>query len=526
MRIVGRATRRHNGSLAGKPKKPNKHRRDSYPTQWGIENDIARIYNGDLFMTKEPARQMSLIGFLQAQNCSTYPGSWRHAATTPDFMTPEYYQRIARVLEEGKFHMAFFDDRLAMPDIYSGDHADTVAHGIRAVKMDPVSILATMGAVTTHLGLGATYSTTYYEPYHVARTFATLDLMTKGRAAWNVVTSLNDSEAANFGRTEHLEHDLRYDRADEFLETTLGHWDTWQDDALILDKESGCFADPKKVKRLDHKGKFFHSRGPFTVPRSPQGQPVLIQAGQSGRGKTFAARWAEFIFVVYPNLSMAKKQYAEMKQAVADAGRDPCTVQIATAIYVVVAETDEMARQKFEYIDSLAKPNDALALICEVLNYDFSTRDIDEPLNDAEMAAVSGWKTFRDRVVALSGKSNPSVRDFVEYSNRGRLKEYNVFIGSPKTVADELEQWFMEEGCDGFVLAPTHMPGSYEDFVRMVVPELQRRGLFHKDYAGTTLRENLGLPYARSGEWRVSTKTPRPESPASRANDAGAAGTA
>jgi FMN-dependent oxidoreductase (nitrilotriacetate monooxygenase family) len=320
--------------------------------------------------------------------------------------------------------------------------------------------------------------------------------------AWNVVTSLNNSEAANFGQDSHLEHDLRYDRADEFLETTLGHWDTWEEESLVVDKESGLFAHPDKVKRLDHKGKFFNSRGPFTVPRSPQGQPVLLQAGQSGRGKAFAARWAELIFVVYPNLKIAKKQYADMKATIAEAGRDPEKVQIATAIYVVVAETDELAQKKFEYIDQLAKPEDALALICEVLNYDFSTRDYEEPMSDNDMAAVSGLQAIRDRVVTLSGKSNPSVRDFVEYSNRARLRELNVFIGSPKTVADEMEQWFKEGGCDGFVLAPTHMPGSYEDFVRLVVPELQRRGLYRTDYEGDTLRSNLGLPYAKSGDWK------------------------
>ena len=451
----------------------------------------------------QSSRKMTMIGFLQAQNCSIYPGSWRHAATMTDFLTPEYYQRIARVLEEGKFHMAFFDDRLAMPDIYSGDHRDTVAHGIRATKLDPTIVLGAMAGVTTKLGLGATYSTTYYEPFHVARLFATLDLMTKGRVAWNVVTSLNNSEAANFGQDSHLEHDLRYDRADEFLETTLGHWDTWEEESLVVDKESGLFAHPDKVKRLDHKGKFFNSRGPFTVPRSPQGQPVLLQAGQSGRGKAFAARWAELIFVVYPNLKIAKKQYADMKATIAEAGRDPEKVRIATAIYVVVAETDELALKKFEYMDKLAKPEDALALICEVLNYDFSTRDYEEPMSDNDMAAVSGLQAIRDRVVTLSGKSNPSVRDFVEYSNRARLRELNVFIGSPKTVADEMEQWFTEGGCDGFVLAPTHMPGSYEDFVRLVVPELQRRGLYRTDYEGDTLRSNLGLPYANSGDWKA-----------------------
>jgi FMN-dependent oxidoreductase (nitrilotriacetate monooxygenase family) len=447
-------------------------------------------------------RQMSLIGFLQAQNCSTYPGSWRHAATAPDYLTPEYYQSIARTLEAGKFDLAFFDDRLAMPDIYTGDHAQTVAHGVRAVKMDPLCVLSAMAAVTSHLGLGGTYSTTYYEPYHVARTFATFDLMTKGRAAWNVVTSLNDSEAANFGYEEHLEHDLRYDRADEFLEVTLGHWDTWQEGAIVGDKASGLFAHPDKVTRLDHRGKFFNSRGPFTVPRSQQGQPVLIQAGQSGRGKAFAARWGELIFVVYPNIEQGKKQYAEMKGAIEAAGRDAAKVKIATAVYVVVGETDEIAQQKFAYADSLAEPIDALALICEVLNTDFSTRDIDAPFTDAEMAAISGWQAFRDRVVALSGKKNPSVRDFVDFSHRARLREFHVFIGSPTTVADEMARWFNEGACDGFVLSPTHTPGGYEDFVRMVVPELQKRGLVRTDYEGTTLRDNLGLTAPASGDWK------------------------
>ncbi|MCE2761615.1 MAG: LLM class flavin-dependent oxidoreductase, partial [Acetobacteraceae bacterium] len=216
-------------------------------------------------------RQMTMVAFLQAQNCSNLPGSWRHPASMSDFLTPDYYQRIARILEDGKFHMAFFDDRLAMPDIYADDFRNTVAHGVRAVKLDPLTIVMMMAAATKRIGLGATYSTTYYEPYHVARLFATADLMTRGRVAWNIVTSLNNSEALNFGHSEHLEHDLRYDRADEFMEVVMGHWGAWDDDALIVDKESGAFAKPDGVRRLDHQGKYFKSRGPFTVPRSPQG---------------------------------------------------------------------------------------------------------------------------------------------------------------------------------------------------------------------------------------------------------------
>jgi FMN-dependent oxidoreductase (nitrilotriacetate monooxygenase family) len=230
-------------------------------------------------------RMMTLIAFLQAQNCSNLPGSWRHPSTMSDFLTPEYYQRIARTLEEGKIQMAFFDDRLALPDLYTGHHAEAVAAGVRAVKMDPSTILMTMGMVTQRLGLGVTYSTTYYEPFHVARLFATMDLMLKGRAAWNIVRSLNKAEAANFGRDEHMGHDARYDRADEFMEVVLGHWNTWEDDALILDKANNRFADPAKVHRLDHAGQYFRSRGPFSVPRSPQAHPVLIQAAQSGRAK-------------------------------------------------------------------------------------------------------------------------------------------------------------------------------------------------------------------------------------------------
>ena len=218
-------------------------------------------------------RQMHLVGFLQAQNCTTIPASWRHPEARTDSTSPEYYRHIGRVLERGKFDLGFFDDRLAMPDLYTGDHAHTVEHGIRCVKMDPVTVLMTMAMATTYLGLGATYSTSYYEPFHVARVFATLDLMSEGRAAWNVVTSLNDNEARNMGRTEHPAHDARYDLADEFVEVVLGHWNSWEDDAIVLDKSAGVFADPSKVHRLDYEGEHYRSRGPFTVPRSPQGSP-------------------------------------------------------------------------------------------------------------------------------------------------------------------------------------------------------------------------------------------------------------
>src|SRR5579863_5447553 len=310
-------------------------------------------------------RMMTLIAFLQAQNCSNLPGSWRHPATMLDFLTPEYYQRIARTLEDGKIQMAFFDDRLALPDIYTGDHAQAVAAGVRAVKMDPCTILMTMGMVTQRLGLGATYSTTYYEPFHLARLFATIDLMLKGRAAWNIVTSLNRGEARNFGRGEHMEHDARYDRADEFMDVVLGHWNSWEEDALILDRRAGRFADPAKVHRLDHQGRYFQSRGPFSVPRSPQGHPVLIQAGQSGRGQLFAAKWADLVYVIYHSLADGKREYAAFKSAVARAGRDPESVRVAPACYVCVGESEAAAQEKRAIVEATARDVDALVLLSE-----------------------------------------------------------------------------------------------------------------------------------------------------------------
>ena len=438
-------------------------------------------------------RQMILVAFLQAQNCSNYAASWRHPATAQDFTTPQYYQRIARTLEDGRFDLAFFDDRLALPDIYNDDFVETVRHGIRAVKMDLPTILMAMGLATRHLGLGGTYSTTYYEPYHVARVFATLDLMTGGRAAWNVVTSLNDAEAANFGREQTLGHDQRYDRADEFMAIVHGLWYSWDDDAIVQDRASGLFADPAKVRRLDHNGHWFRARGPLTVPRSAQGHPVIIQAGQSGRGREFASRWAELVFVIHANIDLAKRHYQIFKQQVAGHGRDPVAVRITPAIYAIVGETQTMAEDKRALIDSLAQPLDALILLSEVLNFDFGAKNMDEPFTDDELASASGLQGILDRVKQLSGLDHPTVRDFLHYSGRGTIRELPTFTGTPAVVADHLEEWFSSAACDGFVLAATHMPGSYEDFARLVVPELQRRGLFRREYPGATLRDTLGF---------------------------------
>ncbi len=445
-------------------------------------------------------RQMTLVAFLQAQNCTTIPASWRHPEARTDSISPEYYQHIGRVLEAGKFDIGFFDDRLAMPDLYSANHDHTVANGIRCVKMDPTVVLMAMAMGTERLGLGATYSTTYHEPFHVARVFATLDLMTKGRAAWNVVTSVNDNEARNMGLDRVVGHDLRYDHADEFMEVVHGHWDTWEDDAIVVDKAARVYADPTKVHRLDHTGAHFKSRGPFTVPRSPQGHPVVIQAGQSERGRRFAARWGELIFVTYPNLALAQASYAELKAAAAQLGRDPDSMKIATLAYPVVAATSAEAEDKKAAYDQLPMEIDALSLLSEALNFDFATKGLDEPFSSAEIAGIAGIQALRDRVLQASGKPNPTPRDFMHFTGRGRLE--NAWVGGPRELADQLEEWFTSRACDGFVIGPTHLPGAFEDFVQFVVPELQRRGLFRKDYTGSTLREHLGLACPPRGAWR------------------------
>lgn len=444
-------------------------------------------------------RQMVMVGFLQAQNCTNHVCSWRHPLSRIDSWSPEYYQHLGRVLEQGKFHLGLFDDRLSMPDIYGHDHAHTVQHGIRCVKMDAVTVLTVLGMATERLGLGATYSTSYYEPFHVARVFATLDLMTRGRAAWNVVTSLNDGEAQNMGRDEVIEHDLRYDRADEFMEVVFGHWDSWAEGAIVQDKVSGVFATPERVRRLDHHGRFFRSRGPFTVPRSSQGSPVIIQAGQSGRGKAFGTQWGELIFVVYPNATVGKREYADFKAHVARSGRDPEHVLITQLITPVAAATKAEAEDKRALIDKLPLQIDSLSLLSEALNFDFASKGMDDAFTDEEMKSISGLQAIRDRVVRASGKQNPTVRDFIEVSGRGRV--HDPIVGGPKEVADQLEQWFAGRACDGFVIAGTHVPGAYEDFVLFVVPELQRRGLMRSEYEGATLRENLHLPVPTAGAW-------------------------
>jgi len=442
-------------------------------------------------MTQDRSRQMTLVGFMQAGNVTVYSGSWRYPSADLGFLTMDYYTRIAQTLEQGKFDCVFFDDRLAMPGVYGDSVGDAVRYGARPIKLDLTAVLGGIVGATSRIGVGATYSTTYYDPYHVARTFATLDHLSGGRAAWNVVTSVNDSEAQNFGLDSHLDHDQRYDRAEEFLEAVTALWRSWEPDALVMDRVSGEFADPAKVHEINHKGEYFAVRGPLTVPRTPQGQPVILQAGSSGRGRQFAGRWADMIFVSTPSLTVAQKHYREQKQQVADSGRDPDDVKLLPMVYVVVGETQAIAEEKERlFLDAYVHPEASLALLSEMLNYDFSKHDLDDVISDEMMAASGGIRgvaqavrTHLDREVTL--------RDLA--AHRATLLQGPRFVGTAESVANQMQEWVDAHGCDGFVIAATHLPGAFEEFVRMVVPILQARGVLRKEYTGSTLRDHLGI---------------------------------
>jgi FMN-dependent oxidoreductase (nitrilotriacetate monooxygenase family) len=441
----------------------------------------------------DKGRQMALVGFMQASNVTVYAGAWRHPDADPGFLTAGYYQHIGRVLEEGGFDLVFFDDRLAMPGIYGNSVAETVRTGARSVKLDLSVTLGVIAAATQHLGLGATYSTTYYTPFHVARTFATLDHLSAGRAAWNVVTSVNDAEAQNFGVDVHVGHDERYDRADEFMEATFGLWGTWEEGALVGDKASGTFADPAKVHELNYEGQHYRSRGPLTVPHCPQGRPVIIQAGSSGRGREFASRWADLVFTNDHTYALALAHSRDQKAQVAAAGRDPDAVKVLPLVYVVAADSEAEAAEEEQRLLDLVDPMASLVLLGEVTNLDFSGFGLDEPIPESFLDQASGIRGFLDGVRAHLAGRELTLRDLAEH--RATLRSSPRFVGTGRQIADEMEHWVESGACDGFVVAATHLPGTFEQVVRHVTPELRKRGLVRERYEGATLRDNLGLPW-------------------------------
>jgi len=298
-----------------------------------------------------------------------------------------------------------------------------------------------------------------------------------------------------------LGHDERYDRADEFMNVVTGLWDTWEDDAILHDRASGRYADPAKVHELGHVGRYFSARGPLTVPRTPQGRPVIIQAGSSGRGREFASRWAELIFTGDPGIDVARTHYTEQKERIADSGRDPGAVRICPMAYAVVGESEAHAKEREAmFLNDLVHPMASLTLLSELMNYDFAQHDLDDPVTDELIESVSGIRGLVQNLRVHIGGDTVTVRDLA--GHRATLLQGPRFVGTGEQVADQMADWFQSGACDGFVLAATHLPGAFEDVVRMVVPELQRRGLFRTAYESPTLRGHLGLQ--RPSNSRVS----------------------
>jgi FMN-dependent oxidoreductase (nitrilotriacetate monooxygenase family) len=448
-------------------------------------------------MSTQP-KQLHLAGFLHASHPVIHShASWRLPETdAAGFLTPEYYQSIARTLERGKFDLLFFADVLCIADQYRGGFDYTVEHGGQSATMlDALLVATVIGTATRSIGVGVTRSTTYFQPYDLARGFSTLDHLTRGRAAWNVVTSASDAEAANFGLAQHLEHDTRYARAEDFIQAAYKLWNSWGVGALKLDKERGLFADPAQVRRIDHEGPHVRVRGPLSVPRSPQGRPVIIQAGSSERGRDFAAQHAEVVFTSPTSAPAMREFYRDLKARVARAGRSPDSCVVLPAIMPFVASTETEARDKQARNHELADPELGLVTLSRNINHDLFQHPLDEPLR--ALAHNRGHKSQLEQVLKLSSDENLTLRQLGKRFAESRL--LLQLVGTPVQVADQIQALFEEQTGDGFVISPAALPTSYVDFVDLVVPELQRRGLFRREYRGHTLRDHLGLaPLAAS----------------------------
>ena len=434
-------------------------------------------------------RQIHLCGFLIAGPVSHSHAIWRNPAHDVDFLDLDFYLGIATTLERGKFDFVFFADRLGISDRYGLNLEVGIRFGDQdATRLDPVPILGAMAAVTRHLGLGATRSTTYDQPYHVAREFATLDHLSGGRAAWNVVTSMNDSEARNFGIDVHLDHDRRYDRADEFVELTFKLWRSWDADALILDKARGIYADPSRVHYVNHEGRWFRSRGPLNIPTVPQARPVVIQAGSSGRGKAFAARWADVIFTIQQTPEQMKSFYDDVQAQLPDFGRRREACKILTAIMPFVAGTRAEAERKRDEHNALIHPLVGLATLSSHSNVDFSTHKPEEPIAHVQSGGTQGLFAS---VMRLTHEHGLTLADIGRLYGRGVLVPQ--IAGTAAEIADYMQAIVEAEASDGFVISPAFLPDSFEEFVDQVVPELQRRDIFRKEYTSRRLRDHLAL---------------------------------
>ena len=409
--------------------------------------------------------------------------SWRHPEAVADgAINLEYYKELTHKAEEAKLDFVFFGDGLYISE---------KSHPNFLNRFEPLTLLATLAAHTSHIGLAATLSTTYSEPFTVARQFASIDHISGGRAGWNIVTSPLEGSALNYSKPEHPQHDLRYRMAHEYLEITKGLWDSWEDDAFIRNKETAQFIDPDKLHRLDYQGEFYSVQGPLTISRSPQGRPVLIQAGSSEAGRDFASRHADVIFTGQSSIEEARNFYNDVKGRAAKYGRDPRQILILPGCAPIVGRTAEDAERKYQEIAGLVEIQDALNYLGRYLNdMDFSPYGLDDPFPDLGDFARNGWETATDRLKKLAKDENLTLRQMALRTTTPK----NNFSGTPEQVADTMQEWFEAGVVDGFMVNCAVLPVGFNDFVDLVLPILKDRGLFRTGYEFSTLHENLGLP--------------------------------
>jgi len=424
------------------------------------------------------SRQMHLGVFVLGSG--NHSAGWRHEGAFTSHMELPVMQEIARISERGKFDLLFISDSMAM---------DPTDHPSFLCRFEPTTLITALAACTTHVGLGATVSTSFSEPFNVARIFASIDHLSAGRAAWNVVTSSNAKAALNFNLDEHIEHELRYARANEFVDVVRGLWDCWDDGAIVADKVTGRYIDADKVRPLNHHGRFFKVRGPLNIARCPQGRPVIIQAGGSPSGLELAARTADVVFSVVQELAPAKIAYADLKGRMAKYGRSPDEIAVLPGVMPIVGDSDAEAREKLAKLQSWITPTNAKTLVASRIGYDVSNYPLDGPVPPPPAALNS--RTFPAVLYEMAKRENMTLRDL--YNLTAAARGHWVLCGTPHRIADTLEQWFVEGAADGFNILPAHFPGAFDDFVDLVVPELQRRGLYRHDYSGATLRDHLGL---------------------------------
>lgn len=409
----------------------------------------------------------------------SHVAGWRYPGAFDSFQDLGQVQAIARTAERGKFDLIFMGDNL---------YADPAAHPSYTLRLEPLTMLSALATSTSHIGLGATASTTYGDPFSVARAFASLDHISRGRAAWNAVTTANATTAANFGRS-HPDHGERYAIAEEFVGVVRGLWDCWDDDAVVADRASGLYIDPAKVRSLDHDGPYFQVKGPLNIGRSPQGQPVVLQAGGSAPGQRLAARTADVVFSVVQDFEEARRAYAEFKALLPQFGRRAEDVTCLPGVMPVVGRTEREAFDKLATLQSFVSSTNALALLSDRFGTDMSAYDLDGPIPD--LALPDSYHSFARVMLAKARREGMTLRDV--YNLMAAARGHWVLCGSAQTVADTLQHWFENGAADGFNIMPPFFPEGFEDFVDLVVPILQQRGLFRADYEGTTLREHLGL---------------------------------